>query len=435
MKQFGGSLEAIGTLIRIDGRAARVVGVAERGFPGLFEGAEMDGYVPLSNLRLARRTERVFTDRTLLYLTAVGRLRPGVSLAQARTVVDNVARRLEKEYPASEKGTTVRVMPEPLARPMPIRFFSSILRARDGGVHRRGDRHAAGVPRHAHQHRRGLARRRAGRFRRREKPARAERARRGAGGRVSRPAGGRRCLRAESSGRATHRSGIRAGSPAHDADQRGQVGYDSDRASTFFGDLARRVRAVPGVRRATLSSSVPMGYIFEACPIEPESSPVSNDRSRLSVPYNSDGTDYFTTLGLPIQRGRAFGEHDILAAPRVTVVNETLAARLRPGQDPIGKRLALLCTSAGSPWEVIGVAKDSKYLAVFERQLPYLYLPAAQTQPAMQVLQIRSALPPGELSARVRREIDVLDPEMPVADIRTMNQGTRRRRGGRKPVA
>src|SRR5207237_7895338 len=105
----------------------------------------------------------------------------------------------------------------------------------------------------------------------------------------------------------------------------------------------------------------------------------------------------------------------------VAIVNETLASRLWPNQDPVGKRLFEQCERPGVPRVVVGVARNSKYLAVFETPLPYLYLPQTQNPSFMRVLQIRSALAPSALEAAVRHEIELLDPDLPLV-IETMDQ-------------
>jgi len=135
---------------------------------------------------------------------------------------------------------------------------------------------------------------------------------------------------------------------------------------------------------------------------------------------NYIGPGYFETMRIPLVRGRAVLESDSETAPQAAVVNQTMAGRFWPNQDPIGKRFRI--RHDGSPWEVVGVAHDSKYLAVFEHPLPYFYLPLAQTGVTMRTLQVRTSVPPESMAARVQREIQSLDPEMPVADLRTMNQ-------------
>ena len=85
--------------MRLEGQPVRVVGVAPQGFRGLFAGAEVDGYVPLSNVRFPQSVDRPFTNRSYFFLTMAGRLRPGVSLAAAQSVASTVAGRLSAQYP------------------------------------------------------------------------------------------------------------------------------------------------------------------------------------------------------------------------------------------------------------------------------------------------------------------------------------------------
>jgi predicted permease len=124
-------------------------------------------------------------------------------------------------------------------------------------------------------------------------------------------------------------------------------------------------------------------------------------------------------MRIPILRGRAFQDSDTEASWLVTIVNQTMAKRYWPNQDPIGKRFRM--GSAESPLlEVVGVAHDSKYLFVVEGSLPYFYVPFTQVFASMRVLHIRSLVNPETLSPRVQQEVQALDPVMPVS-FSTMN--------------
>ena len=126
-RRFGGDPAVIGATVRLDGVPARIVGVAPAGFHGLYQGAEIEGYIPLGSMQgRAARSGRMFNDRTVRYLTLLARLQPGVSLQTAQRAVDVIARRLQREYP-EEKDITARVLPEPMARPVPMRFLSELL--------------------------------------------------------------------------------------------------------------------------------------------------------------------------------------------------------------------------------------------------------------------------------------------------------------------
>jgi putative ABC transport system permease protein len=134
---------------------------------------------------------------------------------------------------------------------------------------------------------------------------------------------------------------------------------------------------------------------------------------------------YFDNMRIPLLRGRAFGELDDEKAPRVVIVNETMARRFWPGANPIGKRLRVGFNNTNREermWEVVGVARDGKYLVAFENPLPYFYVPLKQDFLSRRTLQVRSVAQPERLSAAVEREIHALDPEMPIIEVRTMRQ-------------
>jgi hypothetical protein len=125
-RTFGADPSVVGRQVRINGSPATIIGVAARGFSGTYANAEMDGFVPIS---LLARTERFaggfFHDRTAPRLTVMGILRPGVPIAQARAEAAIIAARLERQYPATDKGISVGVYPEPWARQVPIPPWSS----------------------------------------------------------------------------------------------------------------------------------------------------------------------------------------------------------------------------------------------------------------------------------------------------------------------
>jgi predicted permease len=200
-----------------------------------------------------------------------------------------------------------------------------------------------------------------------------------------------------------------------------QIGYDAARTKTFYKELDRRVRALPGVESVATAFSVPMGYIFDGCVAAPEGHVLSTDEPRSSVGCNPVTPEYFDLMRIPILEGRAFTTQDLADSRRVVVVNETLARQLWPGQDPIGKNMIVPRTE-GRVWQVVGVARDSKYLAVFENPLSQLYFPMEQSPMFMRVLHVRSTGSPDALRALVQREVQALDPEVPVADVKTLTE-------------
>jgi len=196
------------------------------------------------------------------------------------------------------------------------------------------------------------------------------------------------------------------------------VGYDRQRTNDFYRELERRVKAWPEVQSAGLAFSAPLGLIGSGESVYIEGRTVDPGEQAPSVGYNTVDESYFDTMKIAILRGRAFRDSDTETAPLVAIVNQTMAKRYWPNQNPIGKRFRM--QSLESPLvEVVGVAHDSKNLFVVEGSLPYFYVPFTQVFSSMRVLHIRSLVDPQTLSNRLQQEVSALDPVMPVS-VQTM---------------
>ena len=135
--------------------------------------------------------------------------------------------------------------------------------------------------------------------------------------------------------------------------------YDRERATSFYRRLMDAVRALPTVESATLARYVPLDFEMQDGDVLVEGRVADPDQQSVQVMYSTVDDRYFSTLGTPLVRGRAFTARDTADSRRVAVVNETMAKRLWPGQDPVGKRFRFAET--GRPWiEVVGVAADGK---------------------------------------------------------------------------
>ena len=118
-KRFGGDNDVVGKQVRISGRAATIIGVAPRDFRGMFSPFEIDGYLPLGAVAMEESSDHFTLDRGQRRILAFGRLRPGVSVPKAQNSLDVIALRLAGQYPATDAGIRVRVIPEKRARPQP----------------------------------------------------------------------------------------------------------------------------------------------------------------------------------------------------------------------------------------------------------------------------------------------------------------------------
>jgi predicted permease len=203
-----------------------------------------------------------------------------------------------------------------------------------------------------------------------------------------------------------------------------QIGYDETRAKTFYRELEDRAHALSGVQSTSLSFAVPLGIPGHVGFISVEGHPLVPGSQPAQTSFNSVDPAYFATMRIPILRGRTFVKSDNEAAPQVAIVNQTMAKKLWPGEDPLGKRFSW--TNASGPYvEVVGVAQDGQYFFLTPDSQPYFYLPLAQHFSSRLSLQIRSSIPPESLLLGVQEQVRALAPDLPIIDISTMQQTVR----------
>jgi putative ABC transport system permease protein len=192
--------------------------------------------------------------------------------------------------------------------------------------------------------------------------------------------------------------------------------------ATFYSDLVQRVKAYPGVESAAVVNYLPLGgsnssdaYLVEGEP-EPQPGQENDGRYRVASP------DYFRTMGISVIRGRGFTEQDKADAQPVVIVNETLARRHWPGQDPIGKRIRFYGPLDRAPWmQVVGVIADVKHDLTIPVE-PEYYLPHAQDPWNAMVLVARTSVDSSSLAGALRQQVWSIDKDQPVFDVRTMQE-------------
>jgi predicted permease len=201
-----------------------------------------------------------------------------------------------------------------------------------------------------------------------------------------------------------------AGTPAH-------VG--------FYEQLLQRVAQLPGVAAVAGTSEPPaVGYAMTFS-FAIEGRPATNASGREDPqPLRVVTPDYFRTMGIPVRSGRAFDPHDRTGTTEVVVVNESLARRYWPGENPVGRRISL--TGASGPWkEIVGVVGDTRMAAADAAPAPALYLPHAQkTWPWMSwlTLMVRPlpGITPEAIATSVRSSLRQLDADVPVQRVATV---------------
>jgi predicted permease len=200
------------------------------------------------------------------------------------------------------------------------------------------------------------------------------------------------------------------------------LGYSKEQSVNFYRQLLERARAIPGVRAAGLTKSIPLGFGGSA-PVG-VILPGGETQKLLRTRYNIVDGDFFPALGTRLIRGRGFLPTDTGAAPPVAVVNEALARSLFGGKDPIGERVCI----AGPPAEcrqIVGLAEQGKYGTLAEEPAPYYFIPFAQRFASQMTLVIRTQGEPAEYSVLLRRAAAALEPGMPVIEVRTLQEHMR----------
>jgi predicted permease len=518
-KRFAGSPSVIGKQVLVDGKPATIIGVTAEKFHGTAFAINMEGYLPVNMVGSA--DPDMWTNRANRPWIVLGRLKPGVSIAEAQTSINVVRARLSQQYPASDKNLRVKVVAEPLSHPVPLPnnlvtiiaglflFLAALILVLAGvnvanivlvrATAREGEmaiRAAMGASR--------------ARLITQLLTESIVLALLGAGGGLAIGTWASRSLshlryaslipvdvdfgadlrvflyawgvaigvaaivglwpalrvgrtslndvlreagRGLDKARSHHRirgllvAGQMAGSlmllivaglfvRSLENAQRlylgfesdhllnvildpHEVGYDEGRTKTFYRDLVERVRVLPGVKSASLAYSVPMGSYSDASSVAAEDHPTPAGQQPPLVSFNAVSPSYFETMKIQLLAGRSFTDLDNEGSPQVAIVNQTMADRLWPHQDPVGKRFTKDAPK-GTLWQVVGVARNGRYEFLGEDPQPYFYVPLAQKFMSMRALEIRTSIEPGALTLPVENLVKNLDPGLPIFSLRTM---------------
>lgn len=201
--------------------------------------------------------------------------------------------------------------------------------------------------------------------------------------------------------------------------------YDEpQRRVNFYDEVLTRVAALPDVVAAAYTTSVPLEWKGGTTGFYPEGKEVLPQLS-YDANHRQVSPGYFSTIGIPLLRGRHFDERDQLQTEPVAIVNEAMARQFWPGEEAIGKRFKLGGPSSDEPWRrIIGIAADVRQMGVDAPVKAEMYFPYAQmtVSPwyAPRDLVVRTSGDPTRVIAAVRQEIRAIDPDQPLSNIATM---------------
>jgi predicted permease len=200
-------------------------------------------------------------------------------------------------------------------------------------------------------------------------------------------------------------------------------GYSPQRTVALFDDLRERIAALPGIESVSAA----------AIPVFTDSNSGSNitvngyqpqEDEEMTVAQNWVGPGYFSTMGIPLVGGREFTTSDAAGGPKVAIINATMARRFFADRDPIGERFAF---GGGEGTrldiQIVGVVKDSKHATVRDEAKPFVYIPYAQLSTLGRItFYALTKREVGAVGSELRREVQRLDGNLPVSDLKTLDQ-------------
>jgi putative ABC transport system permease protein len=198
---------------------------------------------------------------------------------------------------------------------------------------------------------------------------------------------------------------------------------DAERTSTFYRRLVTQVQSLPGVDSVSFATNQPLSGSAGSDPFAIEGRKL--DPSNLtSAGWQLVGANYLKTLGIQLIRGRDFTTDDMQpGAPPVAVINERMAARYWPDEDPVGRRITLGLPRPDNPFiTIVGIARDVPHRAVDSKPEPDWYASRLVSPQRHRFLFVRSALPATTLTAAIRKEVAAIDPHQPISSVKTMDQ-------------
>jgi predicted permease len=197
--------------------------------------------------------------------------------------------------------------------------------------------------------------------------------------------------------------------------------YPDARMVALYRQLEEMLAAIPGVQSVAMSNIAIVGDGHSGSTFHKSGTPTS--KNEAPVQTNSVGADFFETMGIAVLEGRSFNAHDTATAPRVALVNQTLARQFYPHQDPIGQTFDADADDSAGPVQIVGIAADTRYANLRSETPPTFYLPYLQRpRSSRMMVELRTAAEPGSVLSQVRKVVESVDRDLPLIEVRTMTE-------------
>ncbi|MFN2455438.1 MAG: ABC transporter permease [Pyrinomonadaceae bacterium] len=201
---------------------------------------------------------------------------------------------------------------------------------------------------------------------------------------------------------------------------------EPEQKSAYLAQVIERIKALPGIEAVGATNQLPLGSTEFRNTFKIEGRPPAPPDQRLAARNHIATADYFRAMGIPLKRGRAFTDADQKSSSPVIVINDTLARRYFPNEEPVGKRIVIEDESNNPlpPREIVGVIGNVRHTGLDEKEFPEYYVPFLQNPDSQIVLAVQAAeaIEPASLAPAVRSAIKELDKDQLIWETRTMRE-------------
>jgi len=205
---------------------------------------------------------------------------------------------------------------------------------------------------------------------------------------------------------------------------------DPVRLNAYLRQVLTNVEAIPSVREAAFTSSLPMDGWGYGMPFQIAGRPIIDRAHRQACFFKMVSASYFHALGMRLRKGRGLSDRDVAGGPPVTVINETMVKKYFPKQEPVGRRILVQQIVPGKtqlgpeiPWEVVGVVADEKVNSLDDKDSSAgMYVTNEQSPVYFGGLVVRAAIDPSGLKKALRQAVDGADKYQALPDIKTLEQ-------------
>jgi len=202
--------------------------------------------------------------------------------------------------------------------------------------------------------------------------------------------------------------------------------YSGQKIAQFYQQLVERLHALAGVQYAGIARNLPLSGSDASLNFVIENRPVESSAEQSRAKYRAASAEYFAALGIPLVRGRYFDRTDGEKTPGVVIINNTMARRFWPGEDPVGKRMK--AGFDGSQWcTIVGIVGDVKHTGLDAETNAEMYYHYRQIPPELMgfvegtmTLVLRTQAEPNSMVAAVRGEVQKLDADLAVFNVKSM---------------